>query len=319
VPLAQGAGVAYTGRGRLARGPIGICRDGTAVNIYAGGGLDRAALKRRDDAWLAARRADPASLVLLMDELRFPVSGDDGALRLMLVPAGEAGAIGLDALFLGLDGGRAVFACRQIDGPPPGARFAELRSVGALLPAEEAGLAAYARGLAFWQGRQGFCNACGGVTSVFLGGHGRRCRACRMEHFPRTDPAVIVLVHKGEHCLLGRSARFVPGMYSTLAGFVEPGESLEQAVAREVLEETGIHVLAPRYHSSQPWPFPASLMLGFHAEAADEVITLDIEELDDARWLSRAELSDPLRCPIRLPGQDSIARRLIEDWLAGRV
>jgi NAD+ diphosphatase len=150
----------------------------------------------------------------------------------------------------------------------------------------------------------------------------RRCTdpACRTMHFPRTDPAVIMLVVDGERALLGRQKAFPPGMYSTLAGFVEPGESLEGAVAREVREETDIEVGAVVYHSSQPWPFPANIMLGFHASAASTEITVDPGELEDARWFERRWLIDHVDDDsFRLPRRDSIARRLVEDWLAGRI
>ena len=149
----------------------------------------------------------------------------------------------------------------------------------------------------------------------------RRCTnpGCNTMHFPRTDPAVIMLVTDGERALMGRSKNFVPGMYSTLAGFVEPGESLEDAVAREVREETGIEVGAVHYHSSQPWPFPANIMLGFHAEALTSEITVDYGELEDARWYERDWLLSHVDDDaFRLPRLDSIARRLIEDWLHGR-
>jgi NAD+ diphosphatase len=163
---------------------------------------------------------------------------------------------------------------------------------------------------------------CGAPTRSEEAGHMRRCTepGCKAMHFPRTDPAVIMLVTDGERALLGRNKNFVPGMYSTLAGFVEPGESLEDAVAREVREETAIEVGAVHYHSSQPWPFPANIMLGFHAEATSTEITVDYGELEDARWFER----DWLRRhadddTFRLPRRDSIARRLIGDWLTGHA
>ena len=150
----------------------------------------------------------------------------------------------------------------------------------------------------------------------------RRCTdpACNTMHFPRTDPAVIMLVTQGERALMGRSRHFPPGMYSTLAGFVEPGESLEEAVAREVREESGIEVGAVDYHSSQPWPFPANIMLGFHAQALTTEITVDLGELEDARWVERGWLlAHQDDDNFRLPRRNSIARRLVEDWLYDRV
>jgi NAD+ diphosphatase len=176
--------------------------------------------------------------------------------------------------------------------------------------------------MVFWHTRHRYCGLCGSPTRSEEAGHMRRCTdaACNAMHFPRTDPAVIMLVTDGDRALLGRNKNFpLPGMYSTLAGFVEPGESLEDAVAREVREETGIEVGAVQYHSSQPWPFPGNIMLGFHAEARTTEITIDYGELEDARWFTRDWLSSHVDDDsFRLPRLDSIARRLIEDWLHGR-
>ena len=175
----------------------------------------------------------------------------------------------------------------------------------------------------FWHKRNGYCGVCGAETQPEKAGSQRRCTNvdCNTEHFPRTDPAVIMLVYKGDKCLLGRTRNFIPQMYSTLAGFVEPGESLEEAVAREVLEETAV-VVDPakvRYWASQPWPFPASLMLGFHAEADSEEIMVDEEELEDARWIHKSQLSHLEDFDMRLPRRDSIAYRLIVSWMNGEA
>ena len=172
----------------------------------------------------------------------------------------------------------------------------------------------------FWHSRHRFCGLCGNPTRSEEAGHMRSYTdpACNTMHFPRTDPAVIMLVSDGDRALMGRSKHFPPGMYSTLAGFVEPGESLEMAVAREVREETGIEIGPVHYHSSQPWPFPANIMLGFHAEALTTEITVDYGELEDARWYERGWLLSHVDDDsFRLPRLDSIARRLIEDWLHG--
>ena len=180
---------------------------------------------------------------------------------------------------------------------------------------------ALARAILFWHARHRFCGLCGSPTRSEEAGHVRRCTdpACNTMHFPRTDPAVIMLVTQGEQALMGRSRHFPPGMYSTLAGFVEPGESLEEAVAREVREESGIEVGAVDYHSSQPWPFPANIMLGFHAQALTTEITVDFGELEDARWVERGWLIAHVDGDdFRLPRRDLIARRLIEDWLYRR-
>jgi len=200
-------------------------------------------------------------------------------------------------------------------------RFTDLRQLGGRIERREGALLALARAMLFWHARHRFCGLCGNPTRSEEAGHMRRCTesACNTMHFPRTDPAVIMLVSDGDRALMGRSKHFPPGMYSTLAGFVEPGESLEMAVAREVREETGIEVGAVHYHSSQPWPFPANIMLGFHAQALTTEITVDYGELEDARWLERQWLLSHVDDDsFRMPRLDSIARRLIEDWLHGR-
>lgn len=201
---------------------------------------------------------------------------------------------------------------------PTGAMFGDLREIGSLLGRFDGSILAYARGLMFWHKRHGFCGVCGSPTIAVKGGHERDCtnENCRTPHFPRTDPAVIMLVHDGDRVLLGTQAIWTNGMYSTLAGFVEPGETLEEAVAREVWEESGIEVRDVRYHSSQPWPFPASIMLGFHAEAKTTEIKMNDKELADCQWFSRNELLNFESLGKKLPREISIARRLIEDWLA---
>jgi NAD+ diphosphatase len=286
-------------------------------HIYDNAGLDRAAERRRDAAWLAARRREPDTRMVPLSGLRVLVAGSEEAPRARLPRLGEIDApLPEDATFLGMLGPDAVFAAQLGEHPALAGGFVELRSVGTLLPHAEAGLLAYARALAHWHARHRFCGACGNESRVAQAGHARECPACGNETFPRTDPAVIVLVTSGERCLLGRAGRFPPGMYSTLAGFVEPGESLEQTLRREVREEVGIALGAVQYRSSQPWPFPQSLMLGFRALALGETLRVDGEELEDARWLTRAELLDEARRPVRLPSPDSIARFLIDEWLA---
>jgi NAD+ diphosphatase len=206
------------------------------------------------------------------------------------------------------------------------AELLSLREMASLLSRQEGALLAYANGLTSWHDNHRFCGRCGYETQVTQAGHERKCRNkdCEHVHFPRTDPAVIMLVTDGDgrrngeaRCLLGRQSSWAPKIYSTLAGFVEPGESLEEAVAREVHEETGIEVREVRYHSSQPWPFPSSLMLGFTAVATNEEIRFQTDELEDARWFTSRELEE--RKGVKLPSKISIARRLIEDWLAGNV
>jgi NAD+ diphosphatase len=233
-------------------------------------------------------------------------------------------------IFLGLDGARAYMALdlSGLDVPETHpelagrGEFRDLREVGPLLGRSEGSILAYARGTVHWHRRHGFCGVCGSVTQSRNGGHVRVCANvdCGAQHFPRTDPAVIMLVHDGgERCVLGRQKIWLPGMHSTLAGFVEPGESLEESVAREIKEEVGLDLDLAQiaYHSSQPWPFPSSLMLGFHARCQYGPLTVDPRELESARWATREELrQSPEDDSFRLPRKDSIARRLIEDWLA---
>lgn len=286
-------------------------------HVYTTTGLDRAVARRRDAAWLTARRHDPTSLVVALEDLRILVADQPaGPDPFPLDIAALGGAVPEQAIFLGLWQERAVFAL-DLGAEEPGLplRAVELRALFPMLGATEAGLLAYARAMVHWHRMQRFCGRCGGTLEPRDAGHAKRCPACAVEVFPRTDPAVIVLVTAGERCVLGRASRFPPGMYSTLAGFVEPGESLESAVRREVEEEVGLEVETLVYRSSQPWPFPQSLMLGFRAEARFSPLRVDAEELEDARWFERAELLDEGQRPIRLPGADSIARFLIEEWL----
>jgi len=298
-------------------------------NFYTNKTLDRAAHRREDQDWLSVRLRHPESRLLPVWGTQNFVTGGDEPQPAMLdmtmleALAGDPG----DALLLGVSGETAYFALdiSHIEAPDDlvelasMGRFEDLRSVGPLLRPEQGSLMAYARGLVTWHQRHSFCGVCGHETDMVSAGHSRKCRndACEAQHFPRTDPAVIMLVHDGERIILGRNPRIPAGMYSVLAGFVEPGESLEDTVRREVLEEVSVSVEDVHYHSSQPWPFPCSLMVGFTARATSFEVQPDPAELDDARWYSRAELrASPEDENFRLPRRDSIARRLIEDWLA---
>jgi NAD+ diphosphatase len=284
--------------------------------VYVAQALDRAAHRRRDTDWLTRARRDPATRVLCLSELLVPTQGPDDCPLLHAPRLDQLGReLPADSIFLGERDGVPWFACELADGRPA-ARLVELRTIALLLPAEDAATAAYARALSHWHRGHRYCGHCGMATEASLGGHARHCPACGRDTFPRTDPAVIVLVTYGDQCLLGRSPRFPPGMYSTLAGFVEPGESLEQTLRREVLEEVGVALDEVTYRASQPWPFPQSLMLGFRATARATELLLDRDEIEDAIWIDRRELADPERRPVRLPRRDSIARFLIEEWLA---
>jgi len=304
-----------------------------APNFYASGQFDRADHRRTDDQWLGELYRAPTTRyvpVWQYKSLFTDVSGKPEAVLLEAAEAQELASRGGERVFLGLDGEQAfvaldISALEQPDHVPSLAGrgyFADLRAVGPLLPREVGSLLAYARALIYWNSRHRFCGVCGAATASRHAGHQRLCTNpdCGTSHFPRTDPAVIMLVHDGgDRCVLGRQKVWPPGMHSTLAGFVEPGESLEAAVAREVEEEAGIVVSDVRYHSSQPWPFPCSLMLGFYARADFGRLQVQPQELESAGWFDRNWL---LRSPedetFKLPRKDSIARRLIEDWLAGR-
>jgi NAD+ diphosphatase len=288
-------------------------------NVFAGPYLDRAAHSREDPAWFASALVDPRSRAVLIWNSKSVVAESEppraAFLPLSSVPPERLNST--DLILLGRVGEVSYFAYEEdsTEAPrlPAGARFEDLRSIAALLPADEAGILGYARALVSWRRRHRFCGTCGAKTLPAKGGHVLVCSdpTCRSEQFPRIDPAIIVLVSDGERALLGRQASWPPGRYSTIAGFVEPGESLEDAVAREVGEETGIEVDSIEYHSSQPWPFPSSLMLGFTARAVSREVHLGDQELEDARWFTRTELAagTPL-----LPPRQSISYRLIEHW-----
>ena len=295
-------------------------------NAYTGNPLDRASALREDEAWVAARLADPSSLFVPVWRSRTLIQGEASPQAVFLSGAAAEAArmAGGPWAFLGLQSEQAVFAVdvSAVEDPLPLlpetlGRFEDLRALAGGLAAPDAAILAHARGLMHWRVRHRFCGVCGTACAARSAGHAMRCPGCGAQHFPRTDPAVIMLVHRNGRALLGHSQRFPHAtMYSTLAGFVEPGESLEEAVAREVLEEVGVRVGAVRYHSSQPWPFPASIMLGFYAEGLSDEIQIQADELRDARWFTRDELHDPATGGFSLPRRDSIARRLIEDWMA---
>ncbi|WP_042384369.1 NAD(+) diphosphatase [Streptacidiphilus melanogenes] len=288
-------------------------------------GVDRAAERRLDEPWLAAAWSHPSTRVLAVSEGKAFVVDTESGTDLVLLSTFDAPDEG-ERFFLGCDEeGVAYFAvaCAQLPGRLDGPeRPAGLREVGGLLGARDSGLLVHAAALENWHRSHRFCSQCGHATDMAAAGHVRRCPSCGREHYPRTDGAVIMLVTDDQdRALLGRQALWPEGRYSTLAGFVEPGESLEQAVAREVAEEAGVRVDLDtvEYVASQPWPFPASLMLGFTAKvdsrdgSAD--IRVDGEELAEARWFSREDLAAGMAAGTTLPPSGiSIARRLVELW-----
>lgn len=310
------------------------------ANVFAGGRLDRAGLLRKDDAWIARQLADPQSLVVLVWRDKHLVAPGPEAAPAFLAAA-EALALAhpeAPPTLLAVHEERAVFAADISHIEDPMAHpalagrgdFIDVRDVAAHLDPAHAQMLAHSRALAYWHRRHRFCANCGAPTVAREAGHVRVCTNadCGAHHFPRTDPAVIMLVVDGERCLLGRRPGRDNRMYSTLAGFVEPGESLEEAVAREVMEETGIAIGAARYAHSQPWPFPANLMLGFYADAATTEIRVNEDELADARWFTRAEVrvlmeardraeAEAAGLTAHLPRPISIARRLIREWMDG--
>ena len=289
-------------------------------NVFAGPYLDRAAHLRKDAGFVASALADPGSLLVPLWQARNLLQRAGHARSAALVevrhslraevPDGEL-------VLLGLFRGRACFAADLAAEPapnmPPDAGFEDLRVAGGLLPQDEAGLLAYARAMVLWRRRHRHCGSCGAPARSESAGHVMKCTdpACGAEQFPRLDPAIIVLVTDGERALLGRQAAWPAGRYSTIAGFVEPGESLEDAVVREVLEETGVTVLDADYHSSQPWPFPSSLMIGFTARAAADAVPRADEELEDVRWFTREQIASGTP---GLPPPQSVSFRLIADW-----
>ncbi|HXS87720.1 MAG TPA: NAD(+) diphosphatase [Steroidobacteraceae bacterium] len=289
-------------------------------NVLAGPYLARVAHWRKDEERLRAALEDPATLFVPVWHARSAVvTSSDGRASAYFANGTQALA-GLDTsgfILLGEFHERVVFAVAVAGEAPPalasGAELHDLRLIAGELSVEEAALLAYARAMVHWREHNRYCGRCSLPMNAVQGGHVMQCSnpTCAHQQFPRLDPAVIVLVTDGERALLGRQAAWPPGRYSTVAGFVEPGESLEDAVAREVREETGVIVDEVEYHSSQPWPFPSSLMLGFTARARLTDIDLSDEELEDARWFTRAQLAAG---EIALPTTHSISFRLIEDW-----
>lgn len=294
---------------------------------YVGGRLDRSDHLRTDDRAVARLAEDPAARWLLFDGAR------------LLTTAGASGRI--EPLWLARDelpdaeDGLQIFLGLDNEAPgagPRGARFAiggsqsglpgellDLRPGASALSAEDTAIVGQAASLLAWHRRHRFCANCGAATLPAKAGYQRCCPACSAEHFPRVDPVVIMLATCGDLVLVGRGRNFPDGFYSALAGFIEPGESLEEAVARELFEESGVVATSVRYVASQPWPFPSNLMLGAFAEAHDTALRLDETEIADALWLTRGEVAAGLRgeSPVQFPPPIAIAHLLLWLWAKG--
>ncbi len=281
---------------------------------FCGNPLDRASDRRTDPAWLAAQQGCGLFLPFLQNK---PLVVKDRAGFLPWRGEWQAGL----CVFLGLDGARPLFAVDVAGDSEPvmeDGAFAEMRASAFVLPGRDTAIAGQAKALIDWHRRHGFCPNCGAATQLCDGGYRRLCPACAAEHFPRTDPVVIMLPVLGDECLVGRNARFVNGLYSAFAGFVEPGESMEDAVRRELQEEAGVRIGAITYHASQPWPFPSSLMLGCYAQALSRDFAIDGHEITDARWLTKDEvrkrLAQEIQDEMTMPAPIAIAHHLVRDW-----
>ncbi|MGB8364249.1 MAG: NAD(+) diphosphatase [Rhizomicrobium sp.] len=302
---------------------------------YSGNPLDRVSEKRTDAEWVATKRRDPTSFILPMWRLQPFLLGPEnaqGSLEAGFLRPGLAeslaGPDGISVL-LGVEDGQAYFALDisaardpANEGPLAGlGHFRDMRAASMQLGARDTAILGQAKAMIDWHQRHGFCARCGAPTAVADAGYRRVCNRCNAEHFPRTDPVVIMLATHGDACLLGRGRQFPPGMYSALAGFVEPGETIEEAVARELHEEAGVKTRRVRYYATQPWPFPSSLMIGCFAQAESREIAIDNNEIVDACWLERekvrAILNGDQSHGLWLPPSIAIAHHLIRTWVEG--
>ena len=303
------------------------------IHTFAANPFDRADAQRRDAAWLAAAVRAPTSRYLPLWQLNALVH-DAAGLRLGWLTSGDVARLDIPVapVFLGLLDGVAHFALDVSSLGDPvheldlddAWRFDDARVAAMRLATEETGILAQARAQVGWHRSHRHCSACGAPTRSDRGGHVRICDACKTEHFPRTDPVAIMLILDGDSCLLGQSQGRLAstGMYSALAGFIDQGESIEEGVRREIREEAGVLVGAVRYHSSQPWPFPSSLMIGCHGRALTNKITIDPAEMADVRWFPRVDVQAALRGEhpkLRVPGPIAIAHHLIKAWADGDV
>lgn len=304
---------------------------------FTGNPLNRASEKRVDTAWVAAKLRDPSSLILPMWKLQpFLIGNGKGPLEAGFLRPGlceQLAAQDAPRILLGLEGERALFAIDISAARDPAnegalaglGQFMEMRGAAmtAGLPEKDVAILGQAKALIDWHGRHGFCPRCGHPTTIADAGYKRVCPNCNAEHFPRTDPVVIMLAtisdpKLGDACLVGRGKQFPPGFYSALAGFIEPGETIEEAVAREIHEEAGVRVKNVTYFTTQPWPFPSSLMIGCYADAESRDIVIDQNELADAIWLekskARAMIGGEAIDGIRMPPSVAIAHHLIRNW-----
>jgi NAD+ diphosphatase len=298
-------------------------------NMFANSPLDRASHRRLDAAWLSERLSDDRSVFMPMWRLMPFLANSSSGRRAGWITSGLASQlIGAEAtaIFLGVANENAHFAIDLgMGGADPShagplanlGSFEDLRTVAEAIDPGDAAILAQAKSIIDWHARHRFCANCGQRTALADAGYKRYCEACETEHFPRTDPVVIMLAVHGDRCLLGRQPKWPRGFYSALAGFVEPGETIEEAVARELFEEAGIRAGIVQYHSTQPWPYPSSLMIGCFAEALNEDVIVDRTELEDARWFSKDELRDALagRGPVRSPPALAIAHQLVKTWV----
>lgn len=291
--------------------------------VFGGNPLDRVQALRRDQAWLGVQHAHPAGRYLHLRALNAAIhAGDTSRLAWLDRSAAEAWPSVGETVLLGLLDDIPHFAVASDDlaetATPEGIEFVEPRTLAASLPAHEAGILAQARSVLDWHATHRFCSQCGALTASIEGGARRACGACGARHYPVVSPSMIVLVTRGDRCLLARRPRGIPTRFTCLAGYVETGESIEESVVREVAEECGVRVGTVRYHSSQPWPFPATLMIGCHAEAASEEITVDGVEIAEARWFHRDEVRAALAggpdASFSVPDTITISHHLIAAW-----
>src|SRR5271167_4139989 len=302
---------------------------------FAGNPLNRASEKRTDANWIESKRRDLSSLVLPMWRLEPFLLGPEKSgppIELDLLRPGIADSLagaGAPCIFLGLDGDRAVFTLDVSEagdpanvGPLAGlGYFRDARVAGSIVSIKDSAIIAQAKAMIDWHRRHGFCPGCGAPTKIMDAGYRRLCGSCNAEHFPRVDPVVIMLATEGEACLVGRGKQFPPGMFSALAGFVEPGETIEEAVRRELMEEASVRVGEVTYYATQPWPFPSSLMIGCFAKAESRAVKADENELAEVRWIERSvarELVQGQRVDgVLVPPPIAIAHHLIKTWALG--